>query len=125
MLIRKLQALDEWEQVYKDPELVKSVVASYNTIRAIYEDLKVLRARESSLKEIIENYLKEHGWPEEYSLEDLGEKSFLLDWLSCHLLFGRPIKTKQLLLYGEPSTQKTLLFDMLNVVLNIYYASTS
>lgn len=36
----------------------------------------------------------------------------------------RPIKTKQLLVYGKPSTQKTLILDMLGKVVKIYYASS-
>ena len=44
--------------------------------------------------------------------------------VATNLIFSRPIKTKQLLLYGEPSTQKTLILKMLDQVLNIYHAST-
>ena len=40
------------------------------------------------------------------------------------MVFQRPIKTKQLFLYGEPSTQKTLIFNLLSKVLRIYFASS-
>ena len=74
--------------------------------------------------ERIQKYLKEHGDPAEYDIEDLEEKYLLLDWVACQLCFKRSIKTKQLFLYGEPSTQKALIFHFLSRVLRIYFANS-
>jgi len=51
-------------------------------------------------------------------MEELGDKYFLLDWVAlvCH----RPVKTRQLLMYGSPSTQKTLFLTRLSRVLQVY-----
>lgn len=37
------------------------------------------------------------------------------------MCFSRPIKTKQMFLYGPPSTQKTLILNILSKVLRIYF----
>ena len=72
--------------------------------------------------ERIPNYLWEHGWQQAYEPEDLDEKFLLLDWLAVNRVVGskRPIKTRQLFVYGEPSTQKTLLIRMLQQALKVY-----
>ncbi|CAL9126634.1 unnamed protein product, partial [Musa textilis] len=121
---QKLSEIDQWHQVYKVNEISDALIFYYNNIRAMYEDLQAQKElHRGTLQERLTRYLEERGWPEEYTVEDLQEKDFLLDWIGCNLIFHRPIKTKQLLLYGKPSTQKTLLFDMLDEVLNIYHAS--
>lgn len=68
-------------------------------------------------------YLSEAGWPEEYAPGSLQEKYCLLRWFASNLVPDRPIKTKQLLLYGEPGTQKTLILKLLSSVLRTYNAS--
>jgi len=74
--------------------------------------------REKRLGERIAGYLWEKGWPDPYKMEELGDKYFLLDWVAlvCH----RPVKTRQLLMYGSPSTQKTLFLTRLSRVLQVY-----
>jgi hypothetical protein len=62
--------------------------------------------------------------PEEYEIEELEEKYLLLDWIACQLSFHRPIKTKQLFIYGVPNMQKTALFHILSRVLRIYFTSS-
>lgn len=79
-LVEKLKSLDSWDQVYTDPELVKSVFSSHTTLRSIYEDLRIIKEREHSLYASFVSYLYAAGWPEEYSIEYLQEKCFLLDW---------------------------------------------
>ena len=79
-LVEKLQSLDSWDQVYTDPELVKSVFSSHTTLRSIYEDLRIIKEREHSLYARFVSYFSAAGWPEEYSIEYLPEKCFLLDW---------------------------------------------
>ena len=83
------------------------------------EDLKVVKSGEIDLRSRMETYLKEKGWPQEYVIDDLEEKDLLLDWLGCHLLFERPLKST---CCGAPSTQKSLMFEMLKRVLNLYFA---
>jgi len=58
-------------------------------------------------------FLEERGWPHEYTAEELQEKYLLLDWIATNLVFERPIKSRQLFVYGPPSTQKTLLMSLL------------
>lgn len=77
-----------------------------------------------TVMERIQAYLKEKGNPSEYHIEELQEKYLLIDWVACQLCFSRPIKTKQLFLYGDPSTQKTLIFNLLQKVVNIYFVSS-
>lgn len=48
----------------------------------------------------------------------------LLDWIACQLIFGRPIKTKQLFLFGLPSTQKSLIINFISKALRVYFASS-
>lgn len=86
--------------------------------------MRIFKEKESNLQQRFLLDLAANAHPFEYTINDLKEKDYLLDWLAVNLLFGRPLKTKQQLLYGEPSTQKTLIFEMLGAVLNIYHAST-
>lgn len=64
-----------------------------------------------------------HGWPREreYDMEQLTEKYILIDWLAVNLIAHRPLKSKQLFVYGEPSTQKSLILHYLSKALNIYF----
>lgn len=47
----------------------------------------------------------------------------LIDWLAVNLLFHRPIKTKNLYLYGPTSTQKSLIVNFLAKVINISFVN--
>ncbi|CAL9208288.1 unnamed protein product (mitochondrion) [Musa hybrid cultivar] len=124
-VIHKLGSIDEWDQVYKVNEISDALLFSYQNVRAMYEDMQLQKAlHKGSLQERLTKYLEERGWPQEYAYDEILEKYIFLDWIGVNLLFKRPIKTKQLLLYGKPSTQKTLSFDLLTDVLNIYYASS-
>lgn len=91
--------------------------------RSIFEDILVIKDRESKLEDRMKRYLDRKGQPREYKIDELGEKYFLLDWVACNIIFDRPINTKQLLLYGQPCTQKTLIFHMFSRVVNIYWAN--
>lgn len=123
-IVQRLSTFDEWEQVYQEPEIVKRLFSSVNSVKSVFEDLKVLKEREGCLHERFVSYLQERGWPEEYTVQQSKEKYFLLDWIATNVIFGRPIRKKLLLLYGELSTQKTKLLEMIDQVLNIYHAST-
>jgi len=59
--------------------------------------------------ELMVTFLEERGWPHEYTAEELQDQYLLLDWIATNLVFERPIKSRQLFVYGPPSTQKTLL----------------
>lgn len=108
-VLYKLREIDEWDQVYKVNEISDALLFSYNNVRAMYEDMKIKKAlHRGALHERLSQYLEERGWPKEYTFDEIKEKYILLDWLAVNLLFERPIKTKLLLLYGRPSTQKTL-----------------
>jgi len=91
--------------------------------KEVYEEAQTLKMLQKSPIENIAQYLSEKGEPKEYDLEELKEKYLMIDWIACQLCMGRPIKTKQIFLYGEPSTQKTLLLNLLAKVINIYFAS--
>lgn len=108
-IIDKLKNLDEWEHVYKDPDLLNMIFRSYNTLRSVYEDMRLIKDSESSLHTRFIKYLSDRGQPAEYTIQYLKEKDYLLDWIAVNVLFHRPIKTKQLRIYGVPSTQKTLI----------------
>ncbi|RZS17292.1 hypothetical protein BHM03_00049414 [Ensete ventricosum] len=123
-IVERLKTLKQWNDVYEDPELAKMAFKNYNSLKAAFEDLNDPKRVKGSLLQRFLDYLKLQGWPDEYSIDELGEKYWLLDWLATNLIFRRPIKTKQLMLYGRPNTQKTLMFEMLSEVLNIYFASS-
>lgn len=103
-----------WPDVLNDPELKKNLWGRYHLIKQLWYDLQSLRKRETRLMEGIANYLwARQGWKDPlYSPPDLGEKDFLLDWLAVNrsvvVEFPRPIKTRQLFIYGEPSKEKNL-----------------
>ncbi|RWW29236.1 hypothetical protein GW17_00006248 [Ensete ventricosum] len=123
-IVEKLKTLKQWNDVYEDRELAKMALKNYNNLKAAFEDLNDPKRVKGSLQQRFLNYLEQRGWPEEYGIEELGEKYWLLDWLATNLIFRRPVKIKQLMLYGRPNTQKTLMFKMLSEVLNIYFASS-
>jgi len=78
-----------------------------------------IRSRKTVAESLL-SYLSIQGKPKEYSPEEWKEKYLLLDWLAVNLVSDRPLKTKELFLYGEKSTQKTLLIKILGKVLRIY-----
>lgn len=118
IIIEKLERCNHWYEISNDPILRKLSVHSYQSLRNLYDDLKVLQERQSTLGELFIDYLERHGQPDEYDFEELQEKSLLLDWLACQLCFQRPTRAKQLCIYGVPNTQKTLLFHLLPPVLS-------
>jgi len=102
--------------VYPEQEMVKMLFSSYNSMRAVFEDMKRIKETERSLDQRLESYLDSKGWQEESTVLQLKQKCFLLDWRATNRILGRPIKTKQMLIYGRPSSQKTLMFEMLGEV---------
>lgn len=66
---RRLSTFDEWEQVYQEPEIVKRLFYSVNSVKSVFEDLKVLKEREGCLHERFVSYLLERGWLEEYTVQ--------------------------------------------------------
>ena len=99
---------------------------SYESIRNLYEDPQVVRDMQTTFGEIFLYYFERHGQREEYEFEELEEIYLLLDWIACQLSFHRPIKTKQLFIYGVPNMRRTALFHILSRVLRIriYFASS-
>ena len=55
--------------VYQEPEIVKMLFSSYNSIKAVFEDLQGIRESELRLDQRFESYLEQRGWPEEYTLQ--------------------------------------------------------
>lgn len=111
-------------EIYDDEILKAKVLAALPRMKEAHEDLKTIRMMRENVMGRIQDYLKEKGNPSEYHIEELQEKYLLIDWIACQLCFARPIKTKQLFLYGQPSTQKTLIFNLLQKVVSIYYVSS-
>lgn len=50
-----------------------------STLKSVYEDLCIIKEKESVLHERFVSYLSAAGWPEEYYILYLQEKCFLLD----------------------------------------------
>lgn len=123
-LLKKLEQIEDWYQVYRDDILANKVLQNLPRMKEAFEDLKTLKDIETNVFSRIIEYLKEKGNPREYDVEEIREKYLVIDWIACQLCFRRPIKTKQLFIYGEPSTQKTLLMHCLAKVINIYFASS-
>lgn len=123
-IIDKLLRCQDWYEIYNDELLRKLSWHSYESMRNLYEDLQVVRDMQTTLGERFIEYFERHGQPEEYEIEELEEKYLLLDWIACQLSFHRPIKTKQLFIYGVPNMQKTALFHILSRVLRIYFTSS-
>lgn len=123
-IVQRMQQCKEWIDIYDDPLLTKEAIRSYSSLRSIFDDLLIVKDKKTTTAERISKYLFEHGEPLEYTIEELKDKYVILDWIACQLCFKRPVKTKQLFIYGEPSTQKTLIFSMLAKALNVYFASS-
>ena len=123
-MLRRLEGMRNVLEIYEDELFKEKVFSSLPRIKEAHEDLQVLKMMKDNVLERIQEFLKSRGSPLEYSIEEIQEKSLLLDWLACQLCCKRPIKTKQIFVYGEPSTQKTLLFQMLQKILNIYFVSS-
>ena len=124
VILSRLRTHSYWTDVLSDSELKKNLWNKYNVMKQLWYDKKSLRNMETTLMEEIANYLwARNAWKDPfYSPENLGEKDFLLDWLAINRYVGniRPIKTRQLFIYGEPSTQKTLFITMLEKALKVY-----
>jgi hypothetical protein len=117
VILKRLEQVEDWYQVYRDEILQKKVLTALPRMKEAFEDLKVLRDIETTVLERIVTYLTKKEEPREYDMEELKEKYLVIDWIASHKCFRRPIKTKQLFIYGEPSTQKTFLFNLLSKVL--------
>jgi len=123
LILKRLEEIEDWYHVYRDDILKGKVLSTLPRMKEAFEDLKILRDMETSVFERIIAYMKGRGEVKEYDVEEIKEKYLVIDWIACQLCFRRPIKTKQLFIYGEPSTQKTLLINLLSKVLRIYFAS--
>lgn len=95
IIIEKLERCNHWYEIYNDPILRKLSVHSYQSLRNLYDDLKVLQERQSTLGELFIDYLERHDQPDEYDFEELQEKYLLLDWLVCQLCFQSPNVVRQ------------------------------
>ena len=74
----------------------------------------------TTLPERLISYLESRGWPPAYTPSDLNEKWLFLDWVVFNLLGNRPRKRRQLFVYGQKKTQKTLFMRILGKVWNIF-----
>lgn len=104
-IIDKLLRCQDWYEIYNDELLRKLSWHSYESMRNLYEDLQVVRDMQTTLRERLLDYFERHGKrkPEEYEIEEIEDKYLLLDLIACQLSFHRPIKTKQLFIYGVPN----------------------
>uniref|UniRef100_A0A7N0UNL0 Replication protein n=1 Tax=Kalanchoe fedtschenkoi TaxID=63787 RepID=A0A7N0UNL0_KALFE len=123
-ILKKIEELEDWYQVYRDDILANRVLNHLPRMKEAYEDFKIVKDIESNVFSRIIDYLEAKGNPQEYDVEEIREKSLVIDWIACQLCFKRPLKTKQLFIYGEPSTQKTLLMSYLSKVIKVYFASS-
>lgn len=124
MVLDKLSKCEDFFNIYSKEYLVNRLFRSYGTLRSSFDDLKVLKQLRTPLGAKFIDSLRKHNWPAEYTPEELKEKYVFLDRVACQLCFQRPIKTRQLFLYGWPSTQKTLLVSFLSKVLRLYFGSS-
>lgn len=96
--------------VFDDPIVTQENLTFYMSMRSTFDDLWVKKAKNRDWMKSLRDYLSDHDHPDEYDIEVLKEKYFLLDRLATNLICLRPIKTKQLFLYSPPNTQKTFFF---------------
>ena len=122
-ILKRLEQIEDWYQIYREEIFQNKILSALPRMREAFEDLKTLKDIETNVLERIIQYLEKKGEVKEYDVEELREKYLVIDWIACQLCFKRPIKTKQLFIYGEPSTQKTLLLHFLAKVLKVYFAS--
>ena len=123
-ILDRLAGKKEVYDIYEDEVIKKKALTFLPRIKEAFEDLKIIQEKKKTVLERISEYLDKYPEVKEYEIEELKEKYLLIDWIACQLCFNRPIKTKQLFLYGEPSTQKTLIISILAKVLNVYFASS-
>lgn len=128
-IIQKMSECQQWLDLYKHMEIIERMMyGSYTNVKKVFQDIKLIKeSKETALKRI-QRYLDqkevEKRGIKEYSPEEIKEKYPLIDWIAYNLIYQRPLKTKQLLLYGPPSTQKTLIFQNLRKALRIYFVGT-
>lgn len=123
-IIQQLKGCKQWYDVYYKPDLANMLLLRHNNLKQMHTELQIIQMQQASAAERIIQYLLSKGDPQEYPPEILLEKYVLLDWIACQLAFDRPIKTKQLFVYGKPSTQKTLILHFLAKALRIYFVSS-
>lgn len=123
-IIQQLKECKQWLDVYQKPDLANQLLLRHSNLKKMHAELQIIQMQQASAAERILQYLLSKGDPQEYPPEILLEKYVLLDWIACQLAFHRPIKTKQLFVYGKPSTQKTLILHFLAKALRVYFASS-
>lgn len=125
-IVQKINECHQWLEVYNHLEVLERILyGSHSNVRKVFQDIQLLKDSKETALQRIQRYLDQREVEKrgirEYSPEEIQEKYPLLDWIACNLIYQRPLKTKQLLLYGPPSTQKTLIFQMLRKALRIYF----
>lgn len=50
MLLTKMKNLNEWEQVYEDPEWEATIVRNFNALKAILKETRSINMREENLR---------------------------------------------------------------------------
>jgi hypothetical protein len=61
-------------ELYDDPILRNRIFSTYNSIKAVSEDLLVIKDRESNLKSRMEDLIHNNKWPNSYTIEEIQEK---------------------------------------------------
>lgn len=51
--MQKLKGLKDWYETYEDPELHTMLLSKENALKNVFEDIQVIKDRESQLKERI------------------------------------------------------------------------
>lgn len=76
-----------WYEAYDDPELQGVLLTNYNATRSIFEDILVIKDRESKLEDRMKRYLDRKGQPREYKYK-IDEHDFDDLWLFDELKPG-------------------------------------
>nr|KUM50284.1 hypothetical protein ABT39_MTgene127 [Picea glauca] len=72
----------------------------------------------------LSHFVRIHAFPIPYSRNDPGKEKYdVLRWLAHNLVITRRIGAFQLLIVGEPESQKPLFIQLIADILRIYFTS--
>ncbi|EEF32711.1 conserved hypothetical protein [Ricinus communis] len=119
-----LYKCNDWYEVYEQDSLRDRLMRGYNNIRNVFEDLRVWIEKKEDSQGKARRILKEKQLAGRVFNRRNQGKIPTFGLIACQVIYQRPIKTKQLFIYGPPNTQKTLIIGFLAKVMRIYFASS-
>lgn len=81
--------------------------------------------KHQTLGERFSDYLLLHGEPWEYSAKELGDLSYLFDWIALWLVFGCPKGGINIYMYVLPQDIKYIFSELLSRIFRVFFITNS